>query len=109
MFTGIYIKRTRSVCFAMYRQRTCGVNSVNINFILICAVLRRRGSAADDSVFRAVRRNNGRAVGQLYGGGCRGGKVNTFQRECFGAVIPCGVCRADFGGVQQGYCLRAAV
>ena len=89
VLAGVYKKRTRAVLFALHRQRTCGVNSVDINFICIRTVQRRRFTAADDSVFRAVRQNNGRAIRQLDCGRCRGGKVSTFQRKGLGAVIPC--------------------
>ena len=109
MLAGIYIKRTRAVLFALHRQCTCGVDSVDINFIVIRTVLRRRRTAADDSVFRAVCQNNGCAVGQFDCGRCRGDKRNAVEREGLGAVVPRGVCRACFGSVQQVDCRRAAV
>ena len=89
MIAGLYIKLARAVCFALHRQRTLDINSVNINTICISTVLRYRRTAADNSVFRAVRRDNRRAVGQLYRNRRRGGKRNALQRERLGGAVPC--------------------
>ena len=89
MLTGIYIKLARAVCFALYGQRPCGIDTVNINFIFIITVFRCSCTTADDMVFRAVRQNNGRAVGQLHRSRRRGSHGNAFERKSFGAVVPC--------------------
>ena len=78
MLTGFYIKRTGAACFALYCQRTRGINAVNIDWGFVIAFLRYRRIAADDVVFRAVRQNNGGAVGQLDRGGCCGSHRNAF-------------------------------
>ena len=109
MLAGVYEKLARPLCFALYCQRTCGIDAVNAYFILVAAGLRCGRIAAVDSVFRAVRQNNGCAVGQLYRGGCRSSKVNAFERKGLGGVIPNGIFRTCLGAVQQCYCRRTAV
>ena len=88
MLAGVYKKRARAVCLTLYCKCPCGINTVNVNWILLITILRCRRTAADNMIFRSVSKNNGRTVGQLYRSCRRGGKVNAFQRKCLGVVVP---------------------